>query len=151
MSPKTLTLEMRHVEGDKAPYLSLTGGQGGTINAQGQSSGTSLYLIDLAYVSPSEIAMMYTDPGLNYFMLAKGRDAKLRGSLIDRAKLFQKKKTELDALREVKTSTPEWGGKEAAQEDPRLTNKDWVALMDVIRTKEILVTSKIPAAALSKK
>ena len=156
----TASHEMEHVEGEKpSPFLSTTSNPGGTVNPQGESFGSSLYTIDLAYLPPSAIAATYSDRGMGYFLLSafKGKKEE-KAALIEGARKFEKQQTSERAALAKKAKMGKlakddkaFSAQDAAKQDPTLSGKEWQALMDVIRTGEILINSPVPKAAMKKK
>lgn len=142
--------EMGHVEGVKpSPFLSTTAIAGGTKNPQGQTFGSTVRVIDLSYLPPSAIAATYTDRGMGYFLLSafKGTAAE-KSTLVEHATDYEKQQTGARELAKSKPSTKQFSADDAAALDARLSGKEWQALMDVIRTKEILISAAVPAAAI---
>ncbi|MGN6121732.1 MAG: eCIS core domain-containing protein [Sphingomonas oligoaromativorans] len=142
--------EMGHVEGVKpSPFLSTTGIAGGTMNPQGQTFGSSVRVIDLAYLPPSAIAATYTDRGMGYFLLSafKGT-AEEKASLIAHASEYEERQSSTRQQMATKPSTKAFTADDAATADSRISGKEWQALMDVIRTQEILISAPIPDAAV---
>lgn len=144
--------EMLHVEGQKpSPFMSTTAIQGGTVNPQGQTFGSSVYIIDLAYLPSSAIAATYTDRGLGYFLLSAFKDTEdvTKAALIGHARDYETRQSESVEAKKKKPSTKLFGAEDATQEDATLSGKEWQALMDVIRTQEILISAPIPQGAMS--
>ncbi|MGK6355769.1 DUF4157 domain-containing protein [Sphingomonas sp. DT-207] len=144
------SLEMGHVEGVKpSPFLSTTAIAGGTKNPQGQTFGSSVRVIDLSHLPPSAIAATYTDRGMGYFLLSafKGT-AKEKAGLASHAREYEMQQSRTREQAKSKPSTKLFGADDAAAADPALSGKEWQALMDVVRTQEILISAAIPAAAI---
>jgi hypothetical protein len=149
---------MLHVEGVKpSAFLSTTREEAGTINPDGDSFGSALYKIDLSYISPANIADLSTGRGMSYFMLGLYDPAKgsSKASLISRARQAnEKQQTYKEQLRKhtakvhgVKMPAVYSAG-DTEVEDRTLSGKEWQALMDVVRTKEVLINCEIPGDAL---
>lgn len=134
------SLEMQHVEGVKpSPFLSTTAIQGGTINPQGKSFGKAAHEIDLAYLPPSVIAATYTDRGMGYFLLSAFEGTqKEKAALVANARIFEEKQGSKEG----------YSAEKAATADKTLSGKEWQALMDVIRTEEILISAPVPREAI---
>ena len=156
------TKEMEHVEGVKpSPFLSTTKEASGTVNPEGKSFGSALYEIDLAYVPSSCIADLSTGRGVSYYMLGnyeKKSGGNTKAELIEQAKAANTKQTEYRknlADHEAKVhgvKKPElYDAQVKATENPTLSGKEWQALMDIVRTTEVLIDCKIPRVALTKK
>ena len=144
--------EMLHVEGEKpSPFMSTTAIQGGTVNPKGETFGKSVYTIDLAYLPPTAIAATYTDRGLGYFLLSAFKGTSVdKAALVEHARRYEEQQSSSVEARKVKPSTKLIGAEEAAQANPALSGKEWQALMDVIRTGEILISARIPQQAMGK-
>lgn len=142
--------EMGHVEGVKpSPFLSTTAIAGGTKNPQGQAFGASSRTIDLADLPPSAIAATYTDRGMGYFLLsAFPGSAEAKARLIRHAGEYEALQSGTREQAKSKPSTKLIGATDAAAANPALSGKEWQALMDVIRTQEILINAAIPASAV---
>lgn len=143
---------MRHVEGQKpSPFMSTTAIQGGTVNPQGQTFGSSMYMVDLAYLPPTAISATYTDRGLGYFMLpAFQGTSEGKKTLVENAKQYQQQQEKSREQHEQKPSTKLFRAQDAEEQNGTLSAKEWQALMDVIRTHEILISARIPTAVLRK-
>jgi len=156
------TPELLHVEGVKpSTFLSTTRQEAGTVNPSGESFGARLYEIDLAYISPTDIADLSTGRGISYFMLGHyaPKDSSIgKADLISEARVASTKQMEYREQEKrykkresgVKKPVP-YGADDKATENPLLSGKEWQALMDVVRTAEILISSTIPKAALTPK
>jgi hypothetical protein len=131
---KDASREMQHVEGVKpSPFLSTTAIKGGTKNPQGKSFGTAAHEIDLAYLPSTVIAATYTDRGMGYFLLSAFEGSQeQKAKLIANARAFEGKQT----------------AEKAATTDKTLSAKEWQALMDVIRTEEVLISAPVPREAV---
>jgi hypothetical protein len=142
--------EMGHVEGVKpSPFLSTTAIAGGTKNPQGQTFGSSVRVIDLSHLPPSAIAATHTDRGMGYFLLSAFQGtAEEKAALIRHASQYEARQSGTRELAKSKPSTKLFGADDAAAADSTLSGKEWQALMDVVRTQEILINAAIPAAAI---
>ncbi|TDF99560.1 OTU domain-containing protein [Paenibacillus piri] len=128
--------EMHHVQGHKpSDYLSVTADTGNAKNPQGKEfDALATYLIDLSYIDPENISAIYTSLGMRYFMLDVFEGD--RKDAVGKAEQEQKK------------SGP--SSQKMAKDHKELSEKEWQALLDVIRTKEVLVEGMIPEDALTK-
>lgn len=150
------TDEMLHVEGSKpSKYLSTTKEEKGTVNPEGRSFGSSLYRIDLSFINPAYIADLSSDKGISYYMLGnyakKKREDLDRSGLIGKAKEFNvRQETARKRKEQYKTiaDKDKFDAENAAAEQPELSGKEWQALMDVLRTSEVLIKTSIPLEAL---
>jgi hypothetical protein len=106
-------------------------------------------VIDLSYLPPSAIAATYTDRGMGYFLLSafKGSGSG-KAALIQHAGEYEKRQSSTRQQAVIKSSTEIFSADDAAAEDSTLSGKEWQALMDVVRTKEILINAAVPAAAV---
>jgi hypothetical protein len=133
--------EMSHVQGDKpSDFLSATTSKVGALNPQGQEFGTKpggkkarvvKAQIDLAHIDPVEIRALYTHRGIGYWLLENYAG--------DKAGILNT----LDANSGA-------SGAALAKEHEELSAKEWQALVDVIRTTEVLLSGEIPGAAVKK-
>ncbi|HEX7026125.1 MAG TPA: DUF4157 domain-containing protein [Gammaproteobacteria bacterium] len=156
------TLEMLHVEGEKpSNFLSTTKQESGTKNPTGGSFGSELYEIDLAYINPECISDLSSHRGISYYMLGNYEETDTSPSkavLIAEAEVanqrqmdYREQERRFNAREHgVKKPTP-YGAEDKARENSTLSGKEWQALMDVLRTSEILISCPIPGDALTKK
>jgi hypothetical protein len=143
------TKEMLHVEGKKpSEFLSTTLQPEGTVNPEGQSFGSSRYRIDLSFIDPAFIAHLSSAKGISYYMLKnyekKEKSDPDKSELISKAKEFSERQMQ----DKKKGKKDPFGAQHAAEQYPTLSAKEWQALMDVVRTSEVLISSKIPKEAL---
>jgi hypothetical protein len=119
------------------------------MNPQGQTFGSSVRIIDLAHLPPSAIAATYTDRGVGYFLLSafKGT-AEEKATLITHAGEYEARQSGTRQQMVTKPSTKLFTADDAATADPRISGKEWQALMDVIRTQEVLISAPIPDTAV---
>lgn len=156
------TPEMLHVEGVKpSDYLSTTKQESGTYNPTGESFGSALREIDLAYIGPEYIADLSSHRGISYYMLGNYQETDTSPSkavLIAEAEVANQRQLDYRdqerryAAKEsgVKKPVP-YGADDKAGENATLSGKEWQALMDVVRTSEILIGCPIPEAAIRQK
>jgi hypothetical protein len=145
------SLEMLHVEGMKpSPFMSTTARASGAANPKGKGFGSNIFRIDLAYLPSSAIAATYTDRGMGYYLLSAYRGA-AKDTLVRDARGFQDRQQKVveERARNKKKKIADFTGEDAAAKNATLSGKEWQALMDVIRTEEILITAPIPRAAMS--
>ncbi|MFD2671845.1 hypothetical protein [Marinicrinis sediminis] len=150
------TPEMLHVEGKKpSGFLSTTKDVAGTINPKGESFGSALYMIDLSYLNPAHIADLSSGSGISYYLLGNYDEKKggtEKKSLISKAASYNDRQVEGNRMKKEnpKTKDVEFTAQDAEKDDQSLSGKEWQAIMDVIRTSEVLISDKIPEEALSK-
>jgi hypothetical protein len=86
---------------------------------------------------------------MGYFLLSafKGT-AEEKASLITHAGEYEARQTAARQQMISKPSTNPFTADDAVAADPRISGKEWQALMDVIRTQEILISAPIPNAAV---
>lgn len=156
------TPEMLHVEGVKpSDYLSTTKQESGTYNPTGESFGSALREIDLAYISPEYIADLSSHRGISYYMLGnydETSSSTTKALLIAEAEVANQRQLDYRdqerryAAKEsgVKKPVP-YGADDKAGENATLSGKEWQALMDVVRTSEILIGCPVPEAAIRQK
>ncbi|MEO1541659.1 MAG: hypothetical protein AAFU59_14845 [Pseudomonadota bacterium] len=133
--------EMQHVQGTKpSDFLSATTYEEGALNPQGKpftdkkGKAAVQVRIDLSYISPQHVSALYTGPGIAYYLLKNF------------GKTAQDKRTAVETARANKGSS-----EDLAKSHPELSAKEWQALLDVIRTTEVLISGEIPKAAITKK
>ena len=109
--------------------------------------------IDLAYIDPVDIRALYTHRGIAYWMLEG-----YRGNKADIIKLLPAAAT-AGKTAGAKTSVDKSGLKkgDALHDEAstslgtgNLSGKEWQALVDVIRTTEVLLSGEIPGKAIKK-
>lgn len=142
------TKEMLHVEGKKpSEFLSTTLQPEGTVNPEGQSFGSCRYRIDLSFIDPASIAHLSSAKGISYYMLGnyekKEKSDPDKSELISKAKAFSERQ-----MNKKEGKKDAFGAQHAAEQYPTLSAKEWQALMDVVRTSEVLINAKIPKEAL---
>jgi hypothetical protein len=128
--------EMQHVQGSKpSPFLSATALGEDALNPKGKSFGEVMtVVIDLSYIAPIHITALYTSKAICYFLLD--------GFVGD------KQQTAQAAIDEQGQKKPSSGG--LAKRNTDLSEKEWQALLDVIRTEEVLIDCMIPEEAVEK-
>lgn len=140
------TPELGHVFGKKpSPYLSATTTLEGTVNPKGEAFGESkrkgakwkpiLVTIDLAYIEPVRIRALYTYRGIGYWLLEG-----YTGNKNDIIKL----------LSANPKATRDDVHARGASLSLNLSGKEWQALVDVIRTTEVLISGEVPGNAITK-
>lgn len=128
--------EMQHVQGSKpSPFLSATALGEDALNPKGKSFGQVMtVVIDLSYIAPIHITALYTSKAICYFLLD--------GFVGD------KQQTAQDAIEEQGQKKPSSG--DLAKRNKDLSEKEWQALLDVIRTEEVLIDCMVPEEAVEK-
>lgn len=156
--------EMHHVQGHKpSDFLSVTAQDEDALNPKGKAfDAAATVIVDLSYIDPENLSALYTAQGMRYFLL-DGMIGGDKGETIDLAVREQskspsdesdgkeerraggKKKKEKKEKKEAKPSS-----NQLAVEHDQLSAKEWQALLDVIRTKEVLIEGMIPPEAVRK-
>ncbi len=128
--------EMHHVQGSKpSDYLSATASSSDALNPQGKAfDAAATVVIDLSYIDPEQISALYTSQGMRYFLLDMFEGD--RGATVEKAEREQREKAP-SSMR-------------LAKGNAELSEKEWQALLDVIRTKEVLIGGLIPKEAVRK-
>ncbi|MDG0813885.1 OTU domain-containing protein [Cohnella rhizosphaerae] len=156
--------EMHHVQGHKpSDYLSVTAQNEDAVNPKGKKFDAAATVeVDLSYIDPANLSALYTSQGMRYFLL-DGMLAGDKGETIDLAireqskvppdkshekderKAGGKKKKDKKDKDKAKPSS-----NQLALDHDQLSAKEWQALLDVIRTKEVLIEDMIPHDAVRK-
>ncbi|CAI6087540.1 OTU domain-containing protein [Cohnella sp. JJ-181] len=153
--------EMHHVQGHKpSDYLSVTAQDEDALNPKGKAfDAAASVVVDLSYIDPENLSALYTSQGMRYFLL-DGMIGGDKGETIDLAVREQSKspsdesdeKEERKAVgkkkKEKKEAKP--SSNQLAVDHDQLSAKEWQALLDVIRTKEVLIEGMIPPEAVRK-
>jgi hypothetical protein len=128
--------EMSHVQGHKpSPFLSATALDEDALNPKGKSFGQVMtVVIDLSHLEPVHITALYTSKAICYFLLD--------GFTGDKQQTAQNAR---DEQSKVKPSSGD-----LARRDKSLSEKEWQALLDVIRTAEVLIDCVVPEEAVEK-
>ncbi|MFD2333582.1 OTU domain-containing protein [Cohnella sp. GCM10020058] len=153
--------EMHHVQGHKpSDYLSVTAKDEDALNPKGKTfEAAATVVVDLSYIDPDNLSALYTSLGMRYFLL-DGMTGGDKGETIGLAVREQSKdssdgsgeKEERKAggkkKKEKKEAKP--SSNQLAVDHNQLSAKEWQALLDVIRTKEVLIEGMIPPEAVRK-
>ena len=128
--------EMHHVQGHKpSPFMSATASDEDALTPKGVEFEASMTVeIDLAHIAPVHITALYTSAAICYFLLDGFGGDKAETEQIAREEQGQKKPS----------ST------RLAKDHKQLSEKEWQALLDVIRTLEVLIDCMVPKAAVKK-
>ena len=91
--------------------------------------------IDLAYIASTDIRALYTNAAIAYYLLHN----------------FQSKKASKQGVVDIAVNSKKKSAGDLAKEHDMLSEKEWQALLDVIRTKEVLISGVTPKEAITKK
>jgi hypothetical protein len=134
--------EMRHVQGHKpSNFLSATTTVAGALNPKGKpftnkkGKASVQVSIDLAYIASTDIRALYTNAAIAYYLLHN----------------FQSKKASKQGVVDIAVNSKKKSAGDLAKEHDMLSEKEWQALLDVIRTKEVLISGVTPKEAITKK